>query len=170
MGWILPLMVVVALGIIGYLLLVPGAWKSGDAPQPDTAAPTEGAATADSGSSAVERAAEAAAAARRSVIGTPSYATAATLDAVFNADPIGAAARYPGRVRVTGVIASMVAPGSTPSLSMEGRTPFNFMVVNFPDGYRTRLIPLVKGQSITVTCEDARSLAGTTILEGCLLD
>ncbi len=98
-------------------------------------------------------------------------ATSATaLDSAFSNDPRGAGERYAGPVRVSGVIATMVSPGSTPSLALEGRTRFNHMIVNFPVGYRERLAPLAKGQRVTVSCGGARALAGTTILNDCSLD
>ncbi|SFR96838.1 hypothetical protein SAMN05192580_2082 [Sphingomonas jatrophae] len=78
--------------------------------------------------------------------------------------------RYAGPIRVAGTIATMVQPGPTPALSMEGRTRFNYMVVNFPAGYREQLALLSKGQFITVSCQSVRSLGGTTILSGCLLN
>ena len=73
-------------------------------------------------------------------------------------------------MRVSGTIATMVQPGPTPSLSMEGRTRFNYVIVNFPAGYRERLAPLAKGQVITVACGGVRALGGTTILSDCRLD
>jgi len=96
--------------------------------------------------------------------------SAAALDSAFFSDPRGAGERYAGPVRVSGVIATMVSPGSTPSLALEGRTRFNHMIVNFPVGYRERLAPLAKGQRVTVSCGGARALAGTTILNDCSLD
>ncbi len=96
--------------------------------------------------------------------------SAAALDSAFFRDPRGAAERYAGPVRVSGVIATMVTPGATPALSLEGRTRFNHMIVNFPVGYRERLAPLAKGQNVTVSCGGARAVAGTTILNDCALD
>jgi hypothetical protein len=96
--------------------------------------------------------------------------SAPTLESAFFSDPGGAAVRYPGPIRVAGTIATMVQPGPTPALSMEGRSRFNYMIVNFPAGYRERLAPLSKGRFITVACDEVRSLGGTTILSGCLLD
>ena len=150
-GWVLPVLVLVALVAIAYLTLRPRS----DTAAVETAQPATGAAP-----TLADR-----------VAGTPPTTSAAVLDSAFSSDPAGAAARYAGPVRVSGVIASMVQPGATPSLSMEGRTRFNFMIVNFPAGYRERLAPLSKGQVITVACAGgARSLGGTTILGDCTLD
>ena len=96
--------------------------------------------------------------------------TAASLDSAFNADPAGARARYAGPVTVSGRIATMVTPGPTPALSLEGRTRFNFVLVNFPSGYREQLATLAKGDRITVSCRNVAALAGTTVLQGCALE
>ncbi len=159
LGWILPALVAVAAIAIAYLMFAP---RSGD-----PAAPTQERTAAGGGDPirGSERAVNDAA-----PVGDMSgVVSAAVLDSAFNSDPAGAAARYAGPIRVSGVIASMVQPGATPALSMEGRTRFNFMVVNFPAGYRERLASLSKGQFITVSCDGVRQLAGTTILSGCVL-
>ncbi|MCP3733454.1 zinc-ribbon domain-containing protein [Sphingomonas sp. RP10(2022)] len=169
LGWVLPVLVLVAVVIVGYLLLAP----KGSVPAADTrkAAVASDAGTRQetaSGRRAVDEASDAATMAGADAR-TGSSVSAAVLDSAFNSDPAGAAARYAGPIRVSGTIASMVQPGATPSLSMEGRTRFNFMVVEFPEGYRTRLAPLAKGQFISVACDQVRGLGGTTILSGCLL-
>ena len=64
----------------------------------------------------------------------------------------------------------MVTPGPTPALSLEGRSRLNYMIVNFPRGYRERLALLSKGQAITVNCGSVRAVGGTTILNDCALD
>jgi hypothetical protein len=182
--WILPAMVAVAAIVIVYLLLAP----KGTTPATDARGASVTAETGSRGDAAVDEgvprrpASKADDGDRRAVDEASDAATlasgntragntvpAAVLDSAFNSDPAGAAIRYTGPIRVSGTIASMVQPGSTPSLSMEGRTRFNFMIVNFPAGYRERLAPLTKGQFITVACGEVRELGGTTILSGCLL-
>lgn len=170
-GWILPALVAVAVVIIGYLLLVPkttapavegrdAAAVADDARGTSRGVPTE--------RRAVDEASDAATMAGANTRASDSV-SAAVLDSAFNRDPAGAAERYAGPIRVSGTIATMVQPGATPSLSMEGRTRFNYMIVEFPEGYRTRLAPLSKGQFITVACDQVRELGGTTILRNCLL-
>jgi hypothetical protein len=169
-GWVLPALVAVAVLIIGYLLLAPRP----DSPAADTSntavatdqAGVRPAPRADRRS--VDEASDAATVAGANTRASNSV-SAAVLDSAFNSDPASAALRYRGPIRVSGTIATMVQPGPTPSLSMEGRTRFNFMIVEFPEGYRTRLAPLAKGQFVSVTCDQVRSLGGTTILSGCLL-
>lgn len=168
LGWILPALVAVAVLMIGYLLLAP---KTAN-PVADT---REAAAVEDGAGQgpaperrAVDEASDAATVAGANARASGSV-SAAVLDSTFNSDPAGAALRYPGPIRVSGTIATMVQPGPTPSLSMEGRTRFNYMIVEFPEGYRTRLAPLAKGQLVSVACDRVRALAGTTILSGCLL-
>lgn len=169
-GWILPALVAVAVIMIGYLLLAPRTSS------PTSAANGAGA-VADAGGTrqgapadrrAVDEASDAATIAGANTRAS-GIVSAAVLDSAFNSDPAGAALRYAGPIRVSGTIATMVQPGPTPSLSMEGRTRFNYMIVEFPEGYRTRLAPLAKGQFVSVACDEVRSLGGTTILSGCLL-
>lgn len=168
LGWVLPAMVIAALIAIGYLLLTPRGPRVETGTTYSTA---EGAAPSGGGASGTggEAAGAPTGMAPSAPSGMPTYVTAATLDSAFFSNPAAAAARYPAPLRVTGVIASMVQPGATPALSMEGRSPLNFMIVNFPVGYRERLAPLYKGQTISVTCDQVRALGGTTILSGCLL-
>ncbi|WBH15029.1 zinc ribbon domain-containing protein [Sphingomonas radiodurans] len=175
LAWIVPLLIVIAALAIGYTMLAPGR----DGPQSATqvAGGEKGAEETDanpfesrpadqpSTTRSVDRAA-----ADAERLSSGSATSAAALDSAFFRDPAGAASIYRGPVRVSGVIASMVQPGPTPALSMEGRTRFNYMIVNFPVGYRERLAPLAKGQFIQVACEEVRSLAGTTILDGCALN
>ncbi len=169
-GWLLPALVAAAVLIIGYLLLAPRP----DSPAADTS--NTAVATNQAGvrpapgadRRAVDEASDAATVAGANTRASNSV-SAAVLDSAFNSDPTSAALRYPGPIRVSGTIATMVQPGPTPSLSMEGRTRFNFMIVEFPEGYRTRLAPLAKGQFVSVACDQVRSLGGTTILSGCLL-
>lgn len=173
---ILPFVIIVAIVVIGLLL-----WsrRDGTAPIADNAQETaagvaEPAVSGDggaSGASAGERSVDAARAdADRLTTGSPTFTTAASLDSAFFNDPQGAAQRYNGPVRVSGIIATMVTPGPTPALSLEGRSRLNFMIVNFPRGYRERLALLSKGQAITVNCGSVRALGGTTILNDCGLD
>jgi hypothetical protein len=169
-GWVLPALVAVAVLIIGYLLLAPRPTS----PAADTRDATVVTDRADirqvpsADHRAVDEASDLATVAGANTRASKSV-SAAVLDSAFNSDPASAALRYPGPIRVSGTIATMVQPGSTPSLSLEGRTRFNFMIVEFPEGYRTRLAPLAKGQFVSVACDQVRSLGGTTILSGCLL-
>ncbi len=167
-GLILPIMVAIALVAIAYLLLAPRPTPGG-AESTQTASTAKPDETAAPAARAVDDAAAAADAASSRTLDAPTFVTATTLDSAFASDPVAARARYIGPVRVSGVIATMVQPGTTPSLAMEGRTRFNYMIVNFPAGYRTRLASLAKGQVISVTCDEVRALGGTTILSGCLL-
>lgn len=97
--------------------------------------------------------------------------TAASLDSAFNSDPQDARDRYAGPLTVSGTIATMVTPGSSPSLSLEGRTRFSFVVANFPAGAaRDRLAKLAKGDRVTLSCRNVTAVAGTTLLQGCALD
>ncbi|MEG3149892.1 zinc ribbon domain-containing protein [Sphingomonas sp. ZT3P38] len=170
---ILPLVIIVAVVVIGLLL-----WsrRDGTAPVADNARQAAGSAAPVAGgdggaNGASERSVDAARAdADRLTTGTPTSTTAASLDSAFFNDPQGAALRYNGPVRVSGIIATMVTPGSTPALSLEGRSRLNYMIVNFPSGYRERLALLSKGQAITVNCGSVRALGGTTILNDCALD
>lgn len=171
-GWILPVLVALAAIVIAYLIWAPATPRTADdRGAVSSAGEQDGrtAASAGGDSGAVETARDEGVAAGNAARGGETV-SAAVLDSAFNSNPAGAAARYAGPIRVSGTIASMVQPGATPSLSMEGRTRFNFMIVNFPAGYRERLAPLSKGQFITVSCNTTRSLGGTTILSGCLLD
>ena len=156
-GWILPIVIVIAAVVIGLMLF------RGKADQAADGAPVQGGQVAQPISEDAPSAGNA-----RESSGT--ILSAAALDSAFSRDPAAASAAYPGTVRVSGVIASMVQPGPTPALSLEGRTRFNYMVVNFPAGYRERLAPLAKGQFIQLSCDRVRGLAGTTILDACLLD
>jgi hypothetical protein len=192
-AWIVPLLIVIAALAIGYTLFAPGrdgpstkptetasgekaGDKAGEEPASEekaseAAGSAEESAAASAPSDAGARSVDqAAAAAERLSSGGGVAVSAAQIDAAFNRDPDGAGTIYGGPVRVSGVIASMVQPGRTPALSMEGRTRFNYMIVNFPAGYRERLAPLAKGQFIQVACGRARGFAGTTILEGCDLE
>ncbi|HXH16420.1 MAG TPA: hypothetical protein VNJ10_09850 [Sphingomonas sp.] len=172
--WLLPALVAVALVVIGYLLLVPGktprATGSSEMVAADAGASAEsGRSRADSGERrAVDTASDAADQAGATTRAA-STVSAAALDSAFNRDPAGATRLYAGPIRVSGTIATMVQPGPSPALSLEGRTRFNYMIVEFPEGYRTRLAPLAKGQFVSVACEQVRALGGTTILSGCLL-
>lgn len=178
LGWILPALVGIAALAIAYLIFAPKPAREGADTGTVTATKAGGDASEaagggteqrDRGSSAAAagEAADIAGANARAASGTVS---APVLDSAFFSNPDGAAVRYAGPIRVAGTIATMVQPGPTPALSMEGRTRFNYMVVNFPEGYRERLAPLSKGQFITVSCQEVRGLGGTTILSGCLLD
>lgn len=93
--------------------------------------------------------------------------TIASLDGAFRDDPQGARARYAGRITASGTVAG-VTPGGPPSLSLEGRTPFNFVVANFTDA--AQIADLSKGSRVTLTCDRVTALAGTTILQGCVRD
>ena len=169
MSLVLPVVVGIAVLIIAYLLLTGRSSEQMPVAGQDAAgarvANDAGTAPAATGTRAADAASDRAAGPSRA----PATVSAAMLDSAFASDPRSAAQRYAGPIRVSGVIATMVQPGSTPALSMEGRTRFNYMVVNFPAGYRERLAPLAKGQLIDVTCNDVQSLGGTTILSGCAL-
>lgn len=165
-GWILPAVIIAAVAVIALLLLRPNDRASGAAEQ--TGAGTQTAARDETSVRTADADADGERRARAS--GGGNVLSAATLDAAFSRDPAGAAALYSGPVRVSGVIATMVQPGPTPALSLEGRTRFNYMVVNFPAGYREQLAPLAKGQFIQLSCDRARGFAGTTILDGCALE
>ncbi|OWK32875.1 zinc ribbon domain-containing protein [Sphingomonas mucosissima] len=160
--WILPIVIVIAAVVIGLMLF------RGKADQPAGGTPSESGQVAGQAGQSTEENAPSAGSSAGASSGT--IMSAAALDGAFSRDPAAASATYPGPVRVSGVIASMVQPGPTPALSLEGRTRFNYMVVNFPAGYRERLAPLAKGQFIQLSCSRVRGLAGTTILDGCQLD
>lgn len=164
-------MVVIAVAVIGLLL-----WSQRDGARPIAenrqAASTDAsdaAATDEGGDPDAEEVTGAAPEPEAATAPLPETLSAATLDSAFTSNPADAAARYAGPLQVSGVIASMVMPGATPALSMEGRTRLNHMIVNFRAGYRERLAPLAKGQRITVACDSARLFAGTTVLDGCEL-
>lgn len=153
-AWILPVVVILALLALAYVFIV----RRGDGPAVDAGTPiaTRGGGETAGGAGSV-------ATSGRTAV------SAATLDSAFNADPNAATLRYPGPLTVTGVIASTEQPGSSPSLSLEGRTRFNYMIATFSDGGRARLAPLTKGQTVTTRCDGVRTLGGTTILSGCRL-
>ena len=176
-GCILPALVVLAVAVIGLLL-----WSQRDGARPIAANEQAAATDSDAAEAAATGEGEAAPAQPAETAQQPDEASApaeapepatlsaAALDSAFNSNPAAAAARYAGPVEVTGVIASMVMPGATPALSMEGRTRLNHMIVNFRPGYRQRLALLSKGQTIGVACDSARLFAGTTVLDGCDLN
>jgi hypothetical protein len=161
-GLILPLIILAAIVVIGVVF-----WT-----QRDGARPIAG----DSGNVAAqvpETDATAEASERQSERDAPADATsttAASLDSAFNSDPQGARDRYTGPLSVSGTIATMVTPGSSPSLSLEGRTRFNFVVANLESGAREQLATLAKGDRVTLSCRSVTALAGTTLLKGCALD
>ena len=157
-GLILPLMIVVGIAVI--ILMI---WSQrGDERQLATEESGEGAkAVGSAGGGEAEKEGSGASGSRT---------TASSLDSAFRSDPGGASARYPGPVTVTGTIASMVMPGATPAIALEGRTPLNFVVANFPSNYRDRLATLAKGDSVTLSCDSVKALAGTTLLQGCTLE
>ncbi len=154
-GLILPVIIAVALFVILVML-----WSQRDGPRP-IAAPDRNeapATAAKESATAPEPSASAAADATRTTI--------ASLDAAFRDDPQGARTRYPGPITATGTVAG-VTPGSNAALSLEGRTPFNFVVANVADA--TQIANLAKGSRVTLTCDRVTALAGTTILQGCAL-
>ncbi|MEN3748243.1 zinc-ribbon domain-containing protein [Sphingomonas sp. HF-S3] len=178
-GWILPAMIVVALAVIGVQL-----WSQRDAAKPIAerqaaaekrddggAVPKQSAdqtASTAVAAEAGEPAAEAGAADEDPQPETASSGetTAATLDAAFASDPQGAKARYPGAVTVTGTVASLT-PGAAPSLSLEGRTRFNFVIATLATAARDDISALSKGASVTLSCGRVATLAGTTMLRDC---
>ena len=169
--WVLPALLALAVLAFGWWWMTRDTAETAAVPGQEQGAPARGGAagvgedrpaTGSGGESAREDEDEGAS-------GGTTFVSAATLDTAFARDRDAAALRCPGPVTVTGTIATMVQPGSPPSLSLEGRTPFNYMIVNFPIGYRTRLAPLMKGQTITVACSGARHLGATTILSDCEL-
>ena len=157
-GLILPLMLVLGVAVI---ILMVWSQRGGER----QLAAGEGGQAAD----AVERG-DASEAEKEGSSAGGSRTTASSLDSAFRSDPDGARARYAGPVTVTGTIASMVMPGATPAISLEGRTPLNFVVANFPSNYRDRLARLAKGDSVTLSCDSVKALAGTTLLQGCALE
>lgn len=162
-GLILPVILVLALVIIGVAL-----WSQRDGARPiagDNA--TETAVRADEADKS-EAPAETQAAPEQA--GTSASTTASSLDSAFNADPQAARARYDGSVTVSGTVATMVTPGPTPALSLEGRTRFNYVVANFPSGTREQLARVAKGDRVTLACRSVAAIAGTTMLQGCALE
>ncbi|WP_165356374.1 zinc-ribbon domain-containing protein [Sphingosinicella sp. BN140058] len=160
-GLILPIMIIVGLAVIGLFLWSQRSEERSRVATRDAAAEqSESASAADDAKESETVSASSDGAAQTS---------AASLDSAFHANPEGARARYSGSLTVTGVVATMVMPGSTPAIAIEGRTRLNLVVVNFPAGYRDRLSRLAKGDRITVTCDGVRALAGTTLLQGCAL-
>lgn len=163
-GLILPVVLVLALAIIGVAL-----WSQRDGARPiagdnasENARRGDKAEVADDSQPAEETA--------QAATDTGTNISAASLDSAFNADPQGARARYSGPVTVSGTVATMVTPGPTPALSLEGRTQFNYVVANFPSGSRERLAGLAKGDRITIECRNVNALAGTTMLQGCAFE
>ncbi|KQN40260.1 hypothetical protein ASG37_00075 [Sphingomonas sp. Leaf407] len=144
-GLILPAMIVVALAIIGIFL-----WDQRDAARL-IAAPEPTPATD-----------------RRDVRDVQATrTTVAAIDAAFRDDPAAASARYDQPVTATGTIVSATG-GTNPSLSLEGRTRFNYVAANLAEG----IVPPdpARGTRITLTCRRASAIAGTTILHACTPD
>lgn len=161
-GFILPGIVIVALLVIGLML-----WSQRDGARPITDAERDRVETksaSEETKTADGRASEKTAAASRSDDTEATRTTVASLDAAFRSDPQGALARYPGPVSVSGTVAA-VTLGATPSLSLEGRNPFNYVVANMTD--QSQVADAVKGSRVTLTCTRVSALAGTTILQGC---
>ncbi|WP_141395814.1 zinc ribbon domain-containing protein [Sphingomonas spermidinifaciens] len=152
---ILPVMIVVALFVIGYMLLVQrdGARPIAETGRSRTEAPSDDTRTE------VAEAADAA--------DDPTRTTVPSLDAAFKADPSGARARYDGSVTVSGTVAA-VTLGGTPSLSLEGSKPFNYVIANVSDA--SEIGDAAKGSRINLTCDRVTALAGTTMLQGCVRD
>ena len=169
-GWILPVVIVVAVAIIGVFL-----WSQRDGARPIAGNASEQAERAREetpsakGEEASDTPATEEAEAPAQPAGDSTTTTAAALDSAFYSDPQAARERYTGPVTVSGTIATMVTPGASPSLSLEGRTRLNFVVASFPSGYGPQLADLAKGQRITVACKRVTGLAGTTILQDCAL-
>lgn len=165
-GWILPAMIVIALAVIGVQL-----WSQRDAAKPIAERQAETAKRDDS-AAAPDRTPEAAPSAVPDEspprAASEGQVSAATLDADFAGDAQAAKARYPGAVTVTGAIASLT-PGNSSSLSLEGRTRFNFIVASLSAGSADTVSALSKGQSVTLACGRVGTLAGTTMLRDCTL-
>ncbi len=140
-GLILPTMIVVALAVIGLFL-----WSQRDGTRPITATPATSNKVPDA---------------------QPIRTTVAAIDAAFRDDPAAASRRYDRPVTATGTIVSATG-GTNPSLSLEGRTRFNYVAANLAQG----IAPPgpARGTRITLTCRRASALAGTTILHGCTPD
>ena len=173
-GFILPIVIVVAVALIGLLL-----WSQRDGVRPiagnateraeTSSGPTAGAEGADVSEAPGEPAKEADEESAEPTNDT-TVATAASLDSAFHSDPQGARDRYAGPVTVSGIVATMVSPGPMPALSLEGRTRFNFVLANFPSDDRSQLASLTKGDRVTVSCRGVNLVAGTTILQDCALE
>lgn len=144
---ILVAMIVVALLVIGVFL-----WSQRDGARPIAGDAREPAAER---TGAAGEAAPAEAAARTTV---------AALDAAFVADPAGARRRHAGPVTLSGTVVS-VTQGGSPSLSLEGRTRFNYVVANVADG--AAFADVARGDRVTLACGGVTALAGTTILQDC---
>ena len=152
-SWMVPAMVVLAILIIG-LLLWPQRQRADRAQSGATSTSIDAPVTPDDG--------------RQRASGTTSVSSAA-LDSAYFSDHVRARQIYPGPVRVTGTIATTLSPSAEPSLSLEGRTRFNYVIANFEDEARSRLAAMMKGEVITFSCDSVTSVAGTTILQNCLL-
>ncbi|WP_315760283.1 zinc ribbon domain-containing protein [Sphingomonas sp. Y38-1Y] len=168
-GLILPIMVVVALFVIGIML-----WSQRDGTRPIAGTDTEEAQGKASGEATARNTGDDDAAtapeARTVDLDSPDDATRTTvisLDRAFRDDPQGARARYAGPVTVSGTVAAPT-PGAAPSISLEGRMPFNYVVANLrdPSGFAGA----ARGSAVTLTCSGVTAIAGTTILQGCALD
>lgn len=166
-GLILPIIIVVALFVIGATL-----WTQRDGARPiagvdrtETRPTGEKAVTAGTGDERVAIVAPDAGTADDANDPNTTLTTVASLDAAFRSDPQGARARYAGRVTASGTVAA-VTLGGTPSLSLEGRTPFNYVVANVADA--SQIADATKGDRVTLTCDRVTALAGTTILQGCV--
>ncbi|MEH3041559.1 MAG: hypothetical protein PGN21_16040 [Sphingomonas paucimobilis] len=161
-GLILPVVIAVALFVI---LVVVATQRDGLRPiagtdRSETQAPAEKAEKTDATETTAAAEPEASG-------GDTTRTTIASLDAAFRDDPQGARARYAGRITASGTVAG-VTPGSSPALSLEGRTPFNFVVANVADA--AQLAGIAKGSRVTITCDGVTALAGTTILRGCVIE
>lgn len=175
-GWILPVMVVIALAVIGVQL-----WSQRDAAKPISERQAEASKDADTAAAPAKSADAAPSPAVEEVATTSAdhaddvpppaasdgQVSAASLDAAFTSDPQAAKARYPGAVTVTGTVTSLT-PGASRSLSLEGRTRFNFVVATL-SGADDAVSALSKGQSVTLSCGRVATLAGTTMLRDCSL-
>lgn len=167
-GLILPIMIVVALLVIGVML-----WTQRDGARPIAGTDTEQAVdetarttvrnTGDDGA-AIEPETSTAEA------DSPAEGTRTTvqsIDAAFRDDPQGARARYAGPVAVSGTVAATTA-GAAPSISLEGRMPFNYVVANLRDA--SAFAGAARGSRVTLRCSGVTAIAGTTILQSCTLD
>jgi hypothetical protein len=181
-GWILPAMIIVALAVIGAQLwsqrdaAKPIAERQADAGKRDAGGtPPKSAADQEKSVAPADEAALKAARTEAADEEAPRPAassgetTASALDAAFTKDPQAARTRYPGAVTVTGTVASLT-PGAAPSLSLEGRTQFNFVIATLSAGSRNDISALSKGDSVTLSCGRVATLAGTTMLRDCALE
>lgn len=155
-GLILPIIIAVALFVIVVML-----WS-----QRDGARPIAGSDGGEAPATAARTETVETAAGPEAGDSDATRTTIASLDAAFRDDPQGARARYAGRITATGTVAG-VTPGGSPALSLEGRTPFNFVVANVADA--AQIAGLAKGSRVTITCDGVTALAGTTILRGCVI-